>query len=249
VGWRKPDRFTTYVALVNQGLGHSEAATRAGVGRSTGWRWRRELAGHPTPPPRPRAPVAQRAPDWEQVQLPALIADAVTTRGRHLIEVEREIIADLRGLGWSLRQIAAVLDRAPSTISRELARNSYHRQTPTGPGRYGPHAAHRLARQRRRRPKPRKLALDPLLHAHVQKCLTLRWSPRQIAKTLPRVFPDQPERHLAHETIYQGIYHALFVQGRGRLRTEIAAALRTGRPNAAPTPRRPRAGPGSPSPW
>jgi IS30 family transposase len=74
------------------------------------------------------------------------------------------------------------------------------------------------------------LAADPVLHAHVQDRLRVRWSPGQIAKTLPRVFPDQPQRHIVHETIYQ----ALYVQGRGELRREVAAALRTGRARRRP---------------
>jgi IS30 family transposase len=139
------------------------------------------------------------------------------------------------GSGLSIRKIAALLGRSPSTVSRELQRNSYVRTSANGAEyassrRYGPYAADRQARTRRQRPKPRKLATDPVLHEHVQHKLGLRWSPRQIAKTLPRVFPDQPERHLVHETIYQ----ALYVQSRGQLRREIAAALRTGRARRRP---------------
>jgi IS30 family transposase len=144
-------------------------------------------------------------------------------------------IADARQDGVSMREIARRLGRAASTISRELANNSYVRIGPSGrehlsARRYGPWAAERRARERRRRPKQRKLATDPQLWAHVQECLKVKWSPRQIAKTLPDVFPDQPERHIVHETIYQ----ALYVQGRGQLRREIAAALRTGRVRRRP---------------
>jgi transposase, IS30 family len=148
---------------------------------------------------------------------------------------ERVFIADARHAGASMREIARQLGRAPSTISRELRANSYlrigaaGREVPSG-RRYGPYAADRKAHARRRRPKPRKLAGDPVLHAHVQACVALRWSPRQIAKTLARVFPDQPERHVVHETLYQ----ALYLQGRGQLRRELAAALRTGRARRRP---------------
>ena len=81
---------------------------------------------------------------------------------------------------------------------------------------YTPQAAENKAGQRRRRPKHRKLERDPGLCDHVLAELRRRWSPEQIARRLPRVFPDQPERRLCHETIYQ----ALYVQPRGELRRE-----------------------------
>jgi IS30 family transposase len=156
--------------------------------------------------------------------------DELAERGRYLSLPEREVIALGRMTGLGVRAIARLLGRAASTVSREIARNSWVRTGRAGrvlpaSRRYGPYGADRAAWARRRRPKTRKLVADAVLHAHVQRCLTLRWSPRQIAKTLPRVFPDQPERHLTHETIYQ----ALYVQGRGELRRQIAAALRSGR--------------------
>lgn len=239
---RKREQFTAYVDLVAVGVGFAEAADQVGVHRATGLRWRRQLAGTPSPPPVPRPPrPAARVAGHDLLDLPELAAAAIARRGRYLVLAEREILADLHRLGWSVRAIAAVLDRAPSTISRELRRNSYRRTGASGrvaasSHRYGPHAAERAARAGRRRPKPRKLDRDPALRAHVHTCLAKRWSPRQIAKTLPRVFPDQPERHLAHETIYQ----ALYVQGRGELRREVATALRTGRAR-----RRPRTTPDS----
>jgi transposase, IS30 family len=120
-------------------------------------------------------------------------------------------------------------------------RNSYRRpgQHSPGRGRYGPHAAETKAAQRRRRPKARKLESDPVLFEHVLGELTRRWSPEQIAHRLPRVFPEQPERRLCHETIYQTLY----VQPRGELRRLIASALRQGRAY-----RRTRAEPGTRTP-
>ncbi len=55
--------------------------------------------------------------------------------------------------------------------------------------------------------------------------MTRRWSPEQICHTLRARFPDQPEMHVVHETIYQALYD----QGRGELRCELTRALRTGR--------------------
>ena len=245
---RRRNQFITYVDLVNAGVGFAEAAERAGVHRSTGLRWRRELTGRPAPSPARAARAARvvgPVTGRDALDLPELVTAAIAERGRHLILAEREIIADLHRIGWTVRAIAALLARAPSTISRELHRNSYTRTAASGrvtpsAHRYGPHAAQRAARARRRRPKPRKLDSDPALRAYVHTCLARRWSPRQIAKTLPRVFPDQPDRRLTHETIYQ----ALYLQGRGGLRRELAAALRTGRarrrPRTDPNTRRTR---------
>ncbi|GAA4815134.1 hypothetical protein GCM10023200_60390 [Actinomycetospora chlora] len=142
-------------------------------------------------------------------------------------------IADALILRWSIREIARQLGRSAGTVSREVRRNQWTRDgDPDSPGgRYGPHAAEQKAAQRRRRPKARKLDTDRVLRALVATwLLRKKWSPRQIAHRLRRVFPDQPERHLAHETIYQAIY----VQGRGALRRELAAALRQGRAQRRP---------------
>ena len=139
----------------------------------------------------------------------------------------------------SIREIARQLGRAPSTISREIRRNQWTRDpdhdgrpassrasVSTSTRRYGPHAAEQKAAARRRRPKARKLEVDGVLRDYVaRKLLRAKWSPRQIVARLRRDFPDRPERHVAHETIYQ----ALYVQGRGELRRELTAALRTGR--------------------
>jgi IS30 family transposase len=146
---------------------------------------------------------------------------------RYLSLAEREEIS--RGLtrGDSIRQIARELERAASTISREISRNGGRR-------RYRGHRAEASARDRARRPKTAKLA-DPHrrdLREWVQARLLQRWSPQQIAAMLPRVFPDRPDMRVSPETIYQSIY----VQGRGALRRELAACLRTGR--AVRKPRR-----------
>ena len=73
-----------------------------------------------------------------------------------------------------------------------------------------------------------------MLRDYVQDCLEKRWSPEQISHQLPIEFPDEPERHVVHETIYQ----ALYVQGRGGLRRELTKSLRTGRASASPPPPR-----------
>jgi IS30 family transposase len=140
--------------------------------------------------------------------------------GRFLSLRERETIRDLHGSGASLRAIAAALDRSPSTVSRELARNS------APDGGYQPYAAHRTAAGRRPRPKDSKLTGNTRLRTtYVKAKLALRWSPEQISKKLVRKFPHDQEMRVSPETIYQ----ALYLQARGGLKREIQAALRTGR--------------------
>jgi len=128
-----------------------------------------------------------------------------------------EISLGLEG-NESLRTIGRRLSRAPSTISREVAR---------GGGRQGYRAwrADAAAVERGRRPKPCKLALEPRLRCRVQRGLELRWSPQQIACRLKWEHPGEPGMQVSAETIYR----TLFVQGRGALRKELASCLRTGR--------------------
>jgi IS30 family transposase len=122
--------------------------------------------------------------------------------------------------GRSAREIAGALHRAPSTISRELG--TWSKAHPGRPYRAVP--AQQDAEARGARPKPFKLAHQPL-RERVQADLERKWSPRQIALRLAAEFPDDPAMRPSHEAIYQ----ALYVQGRGLLRRELHAALRTGR--------------------
>jgi transposase, IS30 family len=140
--------------------------------------------------------------------------------GRYLSVAEREEIAVGVAAGLSLRQIAAGLGRAASTVSREVARNGYR-----GRYRYRALAAQAQAQFRARRPKTARLAGNDRLRGQVQSWLEQRWSPEQISVLLRQQFPDDPEMRVSHETIYQSIY----VQGRGALRRELASCLRTGR--------------------
>ena len=90
---------------------------------------------------------------------------------------------------------------------------------------YRAHLAEREALERARRPKPAKLAVNAELREWVQQKLMEDWSPEQISARLVAGFPGRPEMRVSAETIYQ----SLFVQGRGALRRELAAHLRTGR--------------------
>jgi transposase, IS30 family len=145
--------------------------------------------------------------------------------GRYLSLAEREEIAVGLAAGVPVRQIAAGLGRAPSTVSREVARNASRRG-------YRAVAAQAQAEFRAARPKTAKLAGNARLRGWVAARLAERWSPEQISVMLKQEFGDDPEMRVSHETIYQSVY----VQGRGALRRELASCLRTGR--AVRKPRR-----------
>lgn len=130
---------------------------------------------------------------------------------------EREEIAFQLARGFGVRHIARVLGRSPSTVSREVARNGVR-------GRYLPSVAQEQTRMRARRPRPSKL-LGLALREQVVQMLSDRSSPEQVAGRLKLEHPNDPEMQVSHETIYQ----ALYVQGRGSLRSEVATALRSGR--------------------
>jgi transposase, IS30 family len=140
---------------------------------------------------------------------------------------EREEIRAGIAAGASFTAIARGLGRAVSTVSREVANNG-------GRGRYRAVRAHRRAAREARRPKPFKLACRPALRRQVEEWLLEAWSPQQIARRLQTEFADDRMMRVSHETIY----HSLFVQGRGALRRELVACLRTGRAQRRPRSRR-----------
>jgi transposase, IS30 family len=137
---------------------------------------------------------------------------------RVLSLAEREEISRGLAAGVSLRTIAARSRRAPSTISREIARHG-------GRHSYRAIAADERAWQRARRPKRCKLAISPRLRELVAAKLALDWSPQQISGWLARSHPGEHALQVSTETIYR----SLFVQARGVLRTELLAHLRTRR--------------------
>ena len=140
-------------------------------------------------------------------------------KGRCLTLAQREEIALGRARGDSIRAIAAVIGRSPSTVSRELRRNA------DGLGRYRATSAHARAYHRASRPKPAKLLSNLRLRGMVEADLAKKYSPEQIAGRLKVDFPDQPEMQVSTETIYQSLY----VQSRGALKRDLTRYLRTGR--------------------
>ena len=137
---------------------------------------------------------------------------------RRLSVEEREEIRAGLAAGLSFRAIARMIERSPSTVSREVERNG-------GRAGYLAVKAHRRARRMARRPKPSKLQCLPRLRREVFKKLRSDRSPEQISARLKIEFPDDEEMRISPETIYQSIY----IQARGKLRKDLAKHLRTGR--------------------
>jgi transposase, IS30 family len=234
---RREHRVRFWEAIA-RGATSLDAAREAGVSGVVGVRWFREGGGMPT------------------VTLAPL-------SGRYLSFAEREEIALLRAQRCGVREIARRVGRSPSAISRELRRNA---GTRCGRLEYRASTAQWHADRRARRPKQAKLAVNAQLRAYVQERLsgsverpdgtavkgpTVRswagrrhgprqdrrwarsWSPEQISHRLRVDFPDDESMRVSHEAIYQ----SLFVQGRGALRRELTACLRTGRALRVPRAR------------
>ena len=141
---------------------------------------------------------------------------------------ERVVISSMKLMGESARAMGRVLSRPASTISRELRRNS------CGTLGYTSDSARTLHAQRRCSARPAaKLDVNSVSWRVVLTLLDWKWSPQQIAATLKRVFPNEPERHVSHETIYTAIY----AQPRGELRRQLVACLRQGRSTRLPRTR------------
>ena len=220
-------------AEIAAGLSSEDAAVAANVPQAIGARWFRSAGGMP----------------------PAMFGpSAKPLSGRYLSFAEREEVALLRAQGCSMQEVARRIGRAASTISRELRRNA---ATRSGGLEYRATTAQWHAERSARRPKQAKLALNAALRTYVQERLAgmvvapsgapvpgptvswkgrrhgprqdrrwaRAWSPEQIARRLSVDFPNDMTMRISHEAIYQ----ALFVQGRGALRRELAACLRTGR--------------------
>jgi IS30 family transposase len=225
-------------AAIARGVSSEDAAAEAGLSAAVGVRWFREGGG----------------------MRPSAIRSSLSRR--YLSFAEREEITLLRAGGCGVREIARQLDRSPSTISRELRRNA---ATRGGYLEYRASTAQWHADRRARRPKPAKLAVNPELRRYVQDRLlgavqrpdgvgvdgpevtwngrrhgrrqdrrwAKAWSPEQISNRLRLDFPDDEAMRISHEAIYQSLY----VQGRGALRRELTACLRTGRALRVPRAR------------
>ena len=132
--------------------------------------------------------------------------------------LEREEISRGIAAGCSLRHIAVLLGRAPSTVSREIDRHG-------GKKNYRAALADSAAWDRARRPKLCRLATNDKLQRIVAKKLSLDWAPEQIAGWLKVQYPDEAEMRVSHETIYR----SLFIQARGVLKRELISHLRSKR--------------------
>ena len=142
---------------------------------------------------------------------------------------DRITIASMRQRGIGVRAIARTLERAPSTIARELARNT----TNAGQAYGSHHAQLRAAACRRHAYGSGKLHAQSVCWGVVTTMLAWKWSPQQISATLRQVFPHQREFQVSHETIYTAIY----AHARGELRRELIACLRHGHSTRLPRSR------------
>lgn len=164
------------------------------------------------------------------------------TRYTHLSCEERAFVQLGLEQGRTVRSIAQSLERSPSTISRELARNGWQdplrtpprRGRPPKAGGYQATDAQRRADSLAARPRRQRcLAPGRPLWAPVVKLLRSRHSPEQISAILARMYPDQPHAQVSHETIYT----ALYALPRGALRRELTSCLRQGRKRRRPRSR------------
>ncbi len=233
---RREDRVRFWEAIA-RGASSEDAAFDAGVSQAVGSRWFRHAGGMP---PISLAPVS----------------------GRYLSLTEREDIAIFHAQHLGVREIARRVGRAPSTISRELRRNASTRSYSVV---YRATTAQWHAERRASRPKVSRLAANDALREYVQDRLAgtitrpdgelvpgpdvrwigrrhgrrqdrrwaSSWSPEQIANRLRLDFPEDGSMRISHEAIYQ----ALYVQGRGALKRELVACLRTGRALRVPRAR------------
>jgi len=233
---RREDRIRFWEAVAG-GASSEDAAIEARVSPPVGSRWFRQAGG--------MSPIS-----------------LASLSGRYLSFTEREEIAIWHAQHLGVRKIAGRLGRSPSTVSRELRRNASTRSSAVE---YRATTAQWHAERRASRPRVSKLASNDALRAYVQDRLAgtisrpdgelvpgpavrwigrrhgrrqdrrwaRSWSPEQIAHRLRLEFPHDETMRISHEAIYQ----ALYVQGRGALRRELASCLRTGRALRVPRAR------------
>ncbi len=137
---------------------------------------------------------------------------------RVLTLAEREEISRGIAARRTIRSIAVLLGRPPSTVSREIGRNG-------GYDHYRASVADERAWERARRPKRCRLVRYPRLRQLVEDKLRLDWSPQQIAGWLKHTYPADESLHVSHEIIYR----SLFIQARGALKKELTQCLRSKR--------------------
>jgi IS30 family transposase len=191
-----------YVEVLNQGLNFTQAASLVGVSKRTSKVWRNGRT-------RSTGRNEHASVDWYRKPRPI--------SSRYLSQAERITMADCLHAGQSIRPIARRLGRSPSSISREIRRN-----TNPANGRYEPYLAHQLGHERLKRPKPRRITSNPRLLEYVRDGLARHLSPEQISGRLRREFGDNESMQACAETIYQAIY----VQAKGELKLDLEHALR-----------------------
>jgi IS30 family transposase len=197
-------------AAMKSGASQTEASVIAGVSDHCGLVWVKQAGYVPRTQVRATDGIAELSVveviDWQRrIRSP-------------LTFIERCRLEELLETGRSPERAATLMGRHKDTVNREIKRGQ------TGSG-YRAGVGQDAAEAHRKRPKQRKLEKDPVLLGAVLTGLEARHSPEQIAGRLREEFPDDPEKWVSHETIYQ----ALYVQPRGELAKDVKSALRTGR--------------------
>ncbi|MQW78205.1 IS30 family transposase [Nocardioides sp. dk4132] len=223
-----------FFALVCGGFALQAAADRVGVSHRTATYWWRSSGLV--------SPVIQFGaigglPGSAPVGVPGIRNPEEGPRRRRALSSEdRAVIAAGLRAGWALTRIATLIGRDKSVVSREVARNR-------GPdGSYWAPIAHRVAHERRRRPKAFKLIENPGLCRRIETWMDDGWSPGLIASMLRHAHPGHDPAARMARVSHETIYRALYVQTRGSLRKDLAAQLLTKRrarkPHADPDGRR-----------
>lgn len=209
---------------VSEGSTASDAGVAVGVSEGTGSTWFREAGGvkpHLTEPntdgPRPRLTLQDRVEIEVGVRVQESLHAIGKRLGRPASTIKREI--DVNG------QRKYFVDCGRKSGYRRKEAFGARQSGKTAKVAYSAVDAQQRADQRARRPKPTKFGCSDRLREVVQDRLTAKYSPEQIVGTLKLEFPDDPEMQVSHETVYK----ALYLQGRGGLKRELIACLRTGR--------------------
>lgn len=129
----------------------------------------------------------------------------------HFTIEEREKIQEMLWQKASIRTIAVTLNRSPSSVFREIKKNT----DSMGRVRYAPRIAQEKALKKRKSRGRQDRLKNQAIREYVIEHLKSGWSPEQIAGRLP---DDIPGQSISHETIYQFIYHQIHREGWGLLK-------------------------------
>jgi len=213
-----PEKF---LELVCAGASLRAATAALGVSHGAGLKWWQAWGGMEL---KIVTGMPGGLPGTAPQQIPGQDGRGPGRQRRQLTLDDRAVIAAGLRAGWSYARIGDEIGRDKSVVCRELARNRSRDGSYWGP------VAHRVAHERRRRPKEFRLIAEPRLCRRIEAWMDDGWSPRLIARVLREESPHMIMGRVSHETIYQ----ALYVQTRGALRKDLYQQLSTSRPRRKP---------------